>query len=177
MRRSKALLLCRYLNAFARIIWCKNKSVKSFHWTALTMACFATDEYLCVCVLVGHSRLVKISNTHTQHSNEREIHARRRPILRVARLINGLLREFAIYYLAATAAASQPANTLLNRLHRNDEKTINYFSLWFSMACVRPYPLKDKDGQTGKLGRSPSCSRTVAAAVVVVVVVRSELQL
>lgn len=63
----------------------------------------------CVCVFWLGTHVSSKSATLIQR-REREIHGRRRPILRVVRLINGLLREFAIYYLAATAAASQPAS-------------------------------------------------------------------
>lgn len=111
------------------------------------------------------ARLVKISTS--QRKRERKIRERRRPILRVVRLINGLLREFAIYYLAAR---QQPANpTVSLGTEWNDEKTINYFLFGFLWLVFVPYPLKDEEAQTERcvVGRRSSAAH----------VGRSELQL
>lgn len=128
----------------------------------------------------AHSHLVQISNAQRGSDVQREIHARRRPILRVVRLINGFLREFAIYYLAATAAS----HSLCVKEHRfglkwNDEKKRrekNYqlFSLWFTVARVRPYisahTWRMKKRTVQKLGWSSLPSSTLARSPLLLVV-------
>lgn len=102
---------------------------------------------------------------------EREIHARRRPILRVVRLINGLLREFAIYYLAATAAhyahyiGKGSSSIRIEAKRSTHKKTINYFlfGAWTPHVAMMKRSLKLLVGRRVIVHRSGAVGRSMFA--------------
>lgn len=145
MRRSKRP---RYLNVRANHSAQKHKCVESFLRKG-PMSCMPPTK-VCMCLWVWlsightsgtHTRLVKISTS----LREKEIHERRRPILRVVRLINGLLREFAIYYLAARQQPANPTVSTRNEVKRWKKKKLSIiFSLVFYGLCSSHIHLRMK---------------------------------